>query len=77
MNRDALQTWQAKQLLDTLYPSLNFLFRLRRRMEKVGFPPNDPLFLHVCNAYDSMFKLRVELHYLSCKSGVGRPERDG
>jgi hypothetical protein len=41
-------------------------------MERVGFPPDDALFKHVCQAYDSMFKLRIELHYLSCSSGVHR-----
>ena len=49
--------------------------RLRTRMEKVGSTPNDRLFVLVCDAYDALHALSVELHYLSCESGVGRPTR--
>jgi hypothetical protein len=56
-------------------PSLNYLFRLRERMGKTGFPPGDPLFKLVDQAYDSMHRLFIDLHYLSCV-GVGRPSED-
>jgi hypothetical protein len=69
MNRDSMQPWQAEVIFKSLYPSLNYLSRLRRQMEQVGFP----LYQSVSKAYDAMLQLRVEVHYLSCRSGVGRP----
>jgi hypothetical protein len=56
-------------------PSLAYLFRLREPMVKRGFPPADPLLMLVEKAYDSMHRLFVELHYLSC-DGVGRPSKE-
>jgi hypothetical protein len=55
---------------------MNYLVRLKTRMEEVGFPPADPLYKLVAGAYDAMHRLSVETHYLSCK-GVGRPSAEG
>ena len=54
--------------------TLGYLFRLRQRMDKRGFSPDDPLYQLVVNAYDALHPLTVELHYLSCKEGVGRSQ---
>ena len=72
MDRDSLTKEQAKTINAKVQPSLGYLFRLRERMVKKGFPPSDPLLTLVDKAYDSMHRLFVELHYLSC-DGVGRP----
>jgi hypothetical protein len=72
MNRESLTKDQAKKLNASIQPSLAYLFRLRERMIKRGFPPGDPLLKLVEKAYDSMHRLFVELHYLSC-DGAGRP----
>jgi len=42
-------------------------------LEKVGFLPSDPLYVRVRLAYDAMHSLCMDLHYRSCKSGVGKP----
>jgi hypothetical protein len=42
-------------------------------MEKVGFKRDDLLFQLVSQSYDTIHALYIQLHYLSCKSGVGRP----
>ena len=76
MSGDELTTEQAKIISDGLYPGANYLSRLQRRMEKAGFPGNDPLYLKVCKARDAMQELCMEAHYLSCKSGVGRPDKE-
>ncbi len=73
MNADDLTTDQAKEINAALYGSLNYLCRLRERMEKKGFKPDDPLFVLVEKAYDAMRRLTGDLHYRSCSSGVGRP----
>jgi hypothetical protein len=70
-----LRPWQAKALYAALRPALGFLYRLQQRMEKRGFPPNDKLLRLTANACDALHSLCIELHYLSCMSGVGREPR--
>jgi hypothetical protein len=43
---------QADQLHRALSDKLGYLTRLQARMERVGFRPNDPLFLRVKRAHD-------------------------
>jgi hypothetical protein len=40
-------------------------------MEKRGFKPSDLLFQKVAAAYDAVFRLWIDLHYMSC--GVKQP----
>jgi hypothetical protein len=75
MDSEYLQPWQARRVHRALQPHLKYLYRLRARMEKVGFPPSDPLFQTVNRAYDSAHALYIQLHYLSCKSGTGKPSK--
>jgi hypothetical protein len=42
-------------------------------MLKVGFTQDDLLYQLVSQSYYAMQALSMQLHYLSCKSGVGRP----
>jgi len=74
MDRETIKKSQAKTISTALLPGMNYLLRLRERMEKVGFPHDDKLYLLVCKAYDSMHRLSVEVHYLSC-DGVGNPPK--
>jgi len=75
MDSSDLQPWQAHVIGQALFPHVNYLYRLRRRMEQVGFKPGDPLFREVAEAYDAVQKLSVTLHYMSCTSGVGLSPR--
>lgn len=74
MTENDLASWQVRRLRERLFPPLNYLERLKSRMEK-NFPPADPLFVAVMAAYTSMVDLSMKLHYLSCESGVGRPQK--
>jgi hypothetical protein len=65
---------QAAIINRALYPLANYLIRLRRRMERVGFLPDDPFFCLVAKAQDALQHLTVTLHYRSCPSGVGESE---
>jgi hypothetical protein len=47
---------------ESLYPAINYVGRLRRRMEKVGFAESNPLFALVRKAYDALHALYNELH---------------
>jgi len=75
MDSQSLKAWQARRIHRSLQPQLKYLYRLRSRMEKVGFPASDPLFQQVSQAYDSVHALFIQLHYLSCE-GVGKPSKD-
>jgi hypothetical protein len=59
-----LERWQAAKLFTALQPHVGYLYRLRERMQQVGFVPSDPLFQRVCEAYDALQALYIELHYL-------------
>lgn len=76
MARFRLQPWQARRLYRAIHPCLGYLYRLGRRMEKVGITPSDPLLKLVRRAYDAMHALSIELHYRSCDGGTGRPTTD-
>jgi hypothetical protein len=76
MDSSTIKRKQARAISAALYPCLNYLRRLQVRMEKVGFPPDDPLYKLVASAYDAVLRLHGETHYLSCK-GVGRPSTEG
>ena len=75
MDSSDLTTAQAEKMGDALGPYLRYLHRVKRRMEARGFPMTDELFQATNAAYDAAHGLAVSLHYLSCKSGVGRPAR--
>ena len=74
MSSDDLTKSQAKQLSESLFPGVNFLLRLKTRMEKSGFPQDDALYNLVSDAYDASWELYRELHMMAA-SGVGRQDR--
>jgi hypothetical protein len=71
MKSDDLSPAQAEAIKKSLFHLANYLYRLKSRMEIV-FPPNDPLYLKVKAAYDSVFDLSIDLHYRGCAGGVGQ-----
>jgi len=75
MDSSNLTRSQAKKVNAAIFPKLNYLDRLRKRMQKVGFPHDDPLWVLVEKAYYAMQRLYMETHYLSC-NGVGRLPRE-
>lgn len=67
---------QAKVIAKSITPMLQYLNKLQRRMEQVGFPLADPFYQAVMKARDGVYSLSISLHYLSCTGGVGRaPKR--
>ena len=72
MRSDDLTRDQAQALKNKLQPMLGYLSRLKRRMVRRGFPPDDPLLLADCQAEDAMHALHVKVHYLSCGDVTGR-----
>jgi hypothetical protein len=72
-----LQPWQAEKINAALFPLANHLIRLRERMDKVSFLGTDPIYQATVKAQQAIQDLTVHLHYASCTSGVGAPERFG
>jgi len=46
-------------------------------MDRLGFPPQDPLWRAAVQARHALQGLHVAAHYASCTSGVGRAPRAG
>lgn len=76
MDGNQLTTAQARQLHAHLAPMLGYLNKLRSRMDENGFPRDDRLLLKITEARDAMHGLCVRVHYMTCKTGVGKPPRD-
>jgi hypothetical protein len=75
MDSNALKRWQIIALQKAVAPMLAYLCKLRERMQRVGFLPQDPLYQVVERAYDAVQSLSVKLHYLGCDHGTGNPPR--
>ena len=64
---------QVEAVLEHVRRQLRYAGRLRDRMNRRGFPPNDPLYVAATMAFNGLHALSVELHYLACSPGtVGR-----
>lgn len=72
MRSDDLTKEQARTLKNNLQPMLGYLNRLKQRMRRKGFPPDDRLLAAVCRVEDALYALHVETHYLVCGDSAGR-----
>jgi hypothetical protein len=72
MDSSHIRPEQALRLRRAIRRPLQYVGRLRQRMELLGFPPDDRLYLSVCRAFDALQELHVRAHYCSCTSGVAR-----
>ena len=70
---DDLDPQQAARLTATAARQLRFLNHLCARMNRLGFPPADPLFIAAHKARNALQDLHVLSHYAECKHGVGKP----
>ena len=75
MQCDDLTDEQARALKNKLQPMLGYLNRLKQRLRRRGFRPDDRLLTAVCRAEDAVHALHVEVHYLACGDRVGRLSR--
>jgi hypothetical protein len=76
MDSSQITTEQAEKIKDAIGPAFGYLSRPVQRIERRGFPPDDKLFQLASAAYDRMHHLWGDLHYRSCRSGVGRARKD-
>jgi ankyrin repeat protein len=76
MNGDDLDRGQCERLSKAVGRQLRYLRRLTDRMNQRGWDSQDPLYLAAFRAHDAVYGLYLQIHYASCKSGVGHPPRD-
>lgn len=62
---------QAATLAEMVGHRQAWLGRIVRRLEKLGYVPNDPLLAAAMNAHDALGQLRMSAHY-SAVDGAGR-----
>ena len=67
MTSDDLTAEQASRLYEELFCHVNYLQRLRKRMEDLRFDRNDLLYMAVSEAYDAVWRLRQQAHGLSVR----------
>jgi len=65
MTKDDLTAEALSKIFEGLYPGLNYLVRLKERMEAQGFPRDDKFYKAVCEAYEASWRLRMDVHYMA------------
>ena len=70
MTSDDLTAEQASQLYEALFPHVNYLLRLKKRLEDLRFAEDDPLRVAATKAYEAAWELRQEAHRRSVRMGV-------
>jgi hypothetical protein len=66
MDSHQLSEAQLDALFERLAPMAGYLSKLRARMYKRGFAPDDELLVLVDKAHDDMRHLAIHLHNASC-----------
>ena len=75
MKADDLTRSQCRALKNKLEPMASYLHRLRVRMQRRGFPPDDPLMQLVNKASQSVHELHGEV-FCRAMDGKGFKPRD-
>ena len=70
---DDLTAEQASKLYEALFPHVNYLLRLKKRLEDLRFADDDPLRVAATKAYEAAWELRQEAHRRSVRMGASRP----
>jgi len=69
VNSSSLQRQQIEQLRRQVATKLHYVGRLTRRMERLGFPPDDELYVAALRAHAGLLDLHVAIHYCGCDTG--------
>jgi ribosomal protein L16/L10AE len=72
MDSGDLSVQQLEQIQQALDRHINYLARLKDRMEQRSFPTGDPLYMLTVKAYDAALSLSKMVHRMS-SGGKGDP----
>ena len=75
MTNDDLTAEQLSAIAKALFPGVNYLLRLKARMQAKGFEPDDPLFVLACAAHEATNRLRLEVHARSASGNMKPPKQ--
>jgi hypothetical protein len=75
VNSNDLNHRQLERLAAIVGRQLRFYNRLIERMERIGFPGNDPLYVEAIQTRNGIYRFSVKLHYASCDGGLKRAGR--
>ena len=70
MDSSRLTAEQVLAMAKVVRRQLRYWGGLRRRMDEVAFTPTDPLYVTAQRAYEAVYAMSVELHYLRCARGT-------
>src|SRR4051812_30187260 len=62
---------QLDAIMAKIWPTANYLARLSKRIDAERFPWLDGFRLGVADAYGSMQRLTMAIHYLNCATSTG------
>jgi hypothetical protein len=74
MNADELTRAQCRALKNKLEPMASYLHRLRVRMQRRGFPSDDPMLQLVVKAGEAVHELHIEMQCRAMDGKGFRPE---
>ena len=63
------ETSCGEQLAETVRPMLGYVYRLARRMQHMGWHPDDPLYVAAWESYYALHALHVHSRYATCHPG--------
>jgi hypothetical protein len=66
-----LKREQAERLAESVAPMLAYAYRLAHRMQRLGWKPDDPMYVAAWESYYALHALHVHARYASCKPGTG------
>jgi hypothetical protein len=72
VKHEDLKPAQLERLAAIIGRQLRFYNRLIERMERIGFPGNDPLYMEEIMTRNGVHRFSVTLHYASCDGGLKR-----
>jgi hypothetical protein len=72
MTSDDLTAAEASRLYEALFPHVNYLLRLKKRLEELRFDDDDPLRLAATKAYEAAWELSQDAHRRSVRTGCSR-----
>jgi hypothetical protein len=74
MKTEDLSPEQLEKLYAAIWPRMNYIVRLEKRLKELGFKEEEPLRAKVLAARNAMQALHIQIHYARCAdSTANRP----
>src|SRR4051812_41145786 len=74
MHAAKLTSQQRQQVVNRLQPTTGYLIRLAERMQKLGWHPEDPVYVAAWKAHEQLTALLMALNFAGCLHAWEPPE---